>query len=211
MPWPPPLDDREVWSGEIPGTQECREFGWLVTPDAGLPNAERLPDLDRLHLEAEWSRTEKRFIRTNLTAAFVKMRREGILISRGWDINKKTALSKLNMVGTELLRQGKKVAGYVYYTAGSRIKKQQGRNFPLHFGSVDLPQFKVDTPSAIEVGKLVCECLSHQRVRYEWDGHPESSIYVVTASIRPFHGPLRDLEDMGIDKSAKSGSPTLTL
>jgi hypothetical protein len=200
MNWPPALDDREVWAGELPGTTECSEFGWFVNSHSGLAGS---PDFDRLHLEAEWSRAEKRFVRTNLTAAFVEMRREGILVSRGWETKGKTAVSRLTMVATALLRQGKKVAGYVYYTAKARLKKQQGRNFPMHFGCYDLPEFKVDTLPATEVGKLVCECLSHQNIRFEWDGSPESAIYIVTASIHPFLSPSSELEDMRNRKAAE--------
>jgi hypothetical protein len=66
----PPLDDRMPWSGVWPGVTECREFGWyarLVPGKGWLPcradEPEASEDLNRLHVEAVWDRTEKRFIR----------------------------------------------------------------------------------------------------------------------------------------------------
>ncbi len=61
----------DVWTGDWPGDQECREFGWWVqdrcteglgwvpcAPDA--PGA--MEDLNRLHVEAVWSRESRRWI-----------------------------------------------------------------------------------------------------------------------------------------------------
>ena len=72
-PWPPPLDDRQVWTGEWPGVQECREFGWYAKPkpdgtgyipcEPGDPGA--APDLNRLFSMAEWDRQEKRYVFKN--------------------------------------------------------------------------------------------------------------------------------------------------
>src|SRR5262249_17033068 len=67
-PDPPPQDDREIWTGEWPGSQECREFGWFSREvldngwqrcEADTPGA--LPDLNRLQTEADWDRRDKRF------------------------------------------------------------------------------------------------------------------------------------------------------
>ena len=66
----PPLDDRMPWTGVWPGRAECREFGWYanLVPGKGRLSCragERgaTEDLNRLHAEAVWDRTEKRFIR----------------------------------------------------------------------------------------------------------------------------------------------------
>jgi hypothetical protein len=66
----PPLDDRMTWSGIWPGVTECREFGWyaLLVPGQGWqPCSADTPgateDLNRLHMEAVWDRSDKRFVR----------------------------------------------------------------------------------------------------------------------------------------------------
>jgi hypothetical protein len=65
----PPLDDRLAWTALWPGVVECREFGWYarmvpgqgwVSCAADEPGATE--DLNRLHVEAKWSRKKKRFV-----------------------------------------------------------------------------------------------------------------------------------------------------
>lgn len=58
------------WAGLWPGVAECREFNWYVrlVPGQGslacqADEPEASEDLNRLHAEAVWDRTEKRFIR----------------------------------------------------------------------------------------------------------------------------------------------------
>ena len=66
--------DRIPWTGEWPGTAECKEFGWFARPgakgwescDPSHPQA--WPDLGRLHLEATWDRKGKRWIRAKRKA-----------------------------------------------------------------------------------------------------------------------------------------------
>jgi hypothetical protein len=67
-PWPPPLDDRLPWTGEWPGSRECREFGWYARravigwESCDPDDPEAVPDLNRLHVEAVWHRGKKRFV-----------------------------------------------------------------------------------------------------------------------------------------------------
>jgi len=68
---PPPLDDRLPWTGEQTGVAECREFGWYaklnpngkgwVPCEADHPQA--IEDLNRLRVEARWSRKRKRWVK----------------------------------------------------------------------------------------------------------------------------------------------------
>lgn len=67
-----PADDRLPWTGYWPGTVECEAFGWHAEvgpgggwkPVQGKPGPDAIPDLNRLHVEARWSRKRKRFVRT---------------------------------------------------------------------------------------------------------------------------------------------------
>lgn len=45
----------DTWSGLWPGEAECQEFGWLTGPD--------LPDLNRLHAEANWDPQTRRWMK----------------------------------------------------------------------------------------------------------------------------------------------------
>jgi hypothetical protein len=60
---------RLPWSGEWPGEEECREFGWYAQMVSGVgwvpcdrDDAGANPDLNRLSLEAEWDPLSRRFI-----------------------------------------------------------------------------------------------------------------------------------------------------
>jgi hypothetical protein len=59
-----------VWTGLWPGVAECREFGWYarLVPGRGWVScrpeeADAREDLNRLHIEADWDRGAKRFVR----------------------------------------------------------------------------------------------------------------------------------------------------
>lgn len=66
----------DIWTGEWPGTVECREYGWWVTwvdPQPGerygawlaaAPgDPEATPDLNRLTAECDWDRQAHRWVR----------------------------------------------------------------------------------------------------------------------------------------------------
>jgi hypothetical protein len=65
----PSLDDRMVWTGEWPGIEECREFGWYSKAVLGgwvacaKDDPEASEDLNRLRKEAQWNRSKKRWVK----------------------------------------------------------------------------------------------------------------------------------------------------
>jgi hypothetical protein len=67
---PPPDTERLPWTGELPGVQECIEFGWFARFDRSVghyvacaaDHADARPDLNRLLKEAVWDRKLKRFV-----------------------------------------------------------------------------------------------------------------------------------------------------
>jgi hypothetical protein len=184
-PWPPPLDDREAWGGECPDDGECREFGWYVRVDrdeglvpCGPREPGALPDVLRLFMETEWDRIEKRRVRTNLTEAFAEMGRRGLLYSRGLEVNRKRSVAELTERAMPGLKRGKPARGYAFYTLFGQLRRSRGKDFAVHFGTFDR-----DTLPALEVGKLVCDCLHTNGVRHRWDENPGRPIRVVTASV----------------------------
>jgi Domain of unknown function (DUF6891) len=190
-PWPPPLDDREVWTGEWPGVKECQEFGWYAkgNPDGpghipcGPHEPGAVPDLNRLRVDAEWGRQEKRYVRTTLTEAFAEMGRQGILCGRGGQLKRRDELAALTMLAMDLLKQGKEVVGYAFYTCRGKWRRQHGKDFALYFGQLKHPTLGAVGLSDAEVGRIVCECLTNQGVRHRWNDDPRRSIRVFTASL----------------------------
>jgi hypothetical protein len=58
------------WTGEWPGQEECREFGWYAKLVSGVgwvqcdqDDAGANPDLNRLYVEAEWDPLSRRFVK----------------------------------------------------------------------------------------------------------------------------------------------------
>jgi hypothetical protein len=191
-PWPPPLDDREVWTGEWPGKQECREFGWYVKEAPGergyVPcRADDLgarEDLNRLLTESEWDRQEKRYVRTTLTEALAEMGRRGILLSQGSELGRRKEVEALTERAAQALARGEKVLGYAFYTWRGRWRKNRGKDFALYFGQVNHPEMGPIGLPDVEVGRAVAVCLEEQGVRSKWDGDPARPIRVLTGSIR---------------------------
>jgi hypothetical protein len=70
----PDVDCRTVWTGEAPGTAECREYGFFAYPrwevgegmgwascEEAHPNA--ILDLNRLLSECVWSEVDRKYVR----------------------------------------------------------------------------------------------------------------------------------------------------
>ena len=66
------IEENELipWTGIWPGVEECREFGWYSKMVAGKgwvecdkDDPEASENLNRLHVDAVWSRKEKRFVK----------------------------------------------------------------------------------------------------------------------------------------------------
>lgn len=62
-------EHRLPWTGEWPGVAECREFGWYskMVPGSGWVPCEKSEpgaheNLNRLHIDAVWSKEQGRFI-----------------------------------------------------------------------------------------------------------------------------------------------------
>ena len=66
-----PFDDRIPWQGLLPGERECWEFGWYAKRNpvgsgwiACDPDEYgSIPDLNRLRVDATWSRRHKRWVK----------------------------------------------------------------------------------------------------------------------------------------------------
>jgi hypothetical protein len=191
-PWPPPLDDREVWTGEWPGKQECREFGWYVKEapgeQASVPcrtdDLEPREDLNRLRKESEWDRQEKRYVQTTLTEALAEMGRRGILWSRGWELDRRREIAALTSRAAQALGRGEEVLGYAFYTCQGKWRRNRGKDFALYFGQVNHPEMGPIGLPDVEVGRAVADCLAEHGVRSKWDGDPARPIRVLTGSIR---------------------------
>lgn len=64
-----PSERRVPWSGEWPGTKECREFGWYCFFIKGVgwiecnkDNPKGTEDLNRLHRDAVWNKEKAKFV-----------------------------------------------------------------------------------------------------------------------------------------------------
>ena len=183
--WPIPLDDRLVWTGDAPGVRECHEFGYLCTLNI---NGQLVihENIVRLLLETEWSREHSRFVQTTLTRAFVELKARGILVSRGWERSRQQAISSLTLGGCPgaMMFDWKGLPqGLAYYTQRGHLRKQQGKDFAIHFGQIQHPTMGPSGLSDGAVGEAVCECLRNQGVEHRWDGDPIRPIRVMTRSI----------------------------
>jgi hypothetical protein len=55
---------QDVWTGQWPGENECREYGFVLT--AGLVGGRIIPDLNRLFAECRWDRGQGRWVLRDL-------------------------------------------------------------------------------------------------------------------------------------------------
>ena len=170
---------------------ECCDYGWFakrhpfgpgyISCEPHEPGAET--DLNRLRVEADWDRQEKRYVRTNLTAAFGEMGRRGVPGSRGWHGSRSEEVAEMLNEWKRALARGEKVLGCAFYTMKGKSKMQQGKNFSLFYGQIKHPTLApIGLPDA-RVRKIVCDCLDEQEVKYRLDSNLEHPIRVVTASI----------------------------
>jgi hypothetical protein len=188
--WPPPHDDRDVWTGEMPGARECREFGWYSRTLSGQGRVPCRPeepgaqeDIYRLYTEAEWKRDRKRFVRTTFTEALSAIEQHGILVSRGRRPTRAKSVNFLIKHAARDLKRGKPVQGYAYYTDLGKWKKIQGKDFAIYFGQVVDPHGDPVGLPAVKVGEVICDCLGKKRVKYSWAGDASKPIRIFTKSI----------------------------
>jgi hypothetical protein len=203
-PWPPPLDDRMVWTGQWPGEEDCRELGWFVKQDpagrftipCGPSERGAIPDLNRLVTEADWDRLEKKFVWTNLTEAFAEMKRCGLLVRRGRRFSNLDAIDEIVSFLSDALVCGKEYTGAAFYTKKAKWNMLRDKDFALHFvscGKPDADDPRIGTPDCLhaEVGRIVCKCLDKYDVKNRWNGDGLRPIRVVTASISPLNAGKR--------------------
>lgn len=173
--WPPALDDRMVWTGEWPGVQECREFGWYVDWPTGVGSTQLTEDLNKLTAEAEWDRLDKRYVRTTLTQSILEMEQRGLIRTYG---NEGVTAGKPFLVHKAMYLRGRgvRVNGYFLLSLQQRWRKQTGKNFDLRFGSLS------QDCSTKDIGQLICECLTKFGVKHTWDGE-STRIRVISDSI----------------------------
>ena len=106
--------NRMPWSGEWPGSVECKEFGWYakltgsgwIACDQDDPEAH--PDLNRLHAEAVWSKEQQRFVSPGKEALYGQP-----IPSDVWE-EATSALARYIIVGLQLTRAGKPKTGPLY-------------------------------------------------------------------------------------------------
>jgi hypothetical protein len=180
--WPPPMNERLIWTGDWPGIAECHSFDLFreVRTSNGPVLTE---DLNRLLEETEWDRWRKRFVRTSLSQAFVEMKRKHIVWSRGWQLSRREAIAEVTDKAMRTLEEAERVDGYAFYTWEGHRRKRRGRDFAIYFGQVQHPIVGPIGRSDAEVGKIVCECLKNHGVDYLWEGDPSRPIRVIAKSI----------------------------
>lgn len=189
--WPPPLDDRNVWTGELPNVTACREFGWFAKRNpsgSGYSACDpdesgAMPDLLRLVNDADWDRREMKYVRTNLNMAFDLMLLNGIYGSRARHSSRRRTINYLTDWAMLAKADGLKAIGFAFYTIKGKWRMHEGKDFALHFGQFQQPNVaKVRLPDA-EVGAIICGYLDDTCVKYRWDGDSKRPIRIMSNSI----------------------------
>ncbi len=107
--------------------------------------------------------------------------------SRGREFDRREAAG-LTHRAMRRLEEGRTVLGYAIYTWRGRRRRNQGRDFALHFGQIRHPVLGPMGPPDAEVGKAVTDCLRQTGVGRRWGGDPARPIRVVAGSIRTLAG-----------------------
>jgi hypothetical protein len=116
------------------------------------------------------------------------MNRRGLVAKENFHCCLDCAGREVTNLAARRVMKGKVVRGCCFYTEQDEVIRRSGDDFYLAYGPLDDKDLGIIGLPTDEVGTLVCECLDHHGVQWEWNKDPTFRILVKTDSIRPVVG-----------------------
>ena len=124
----------------------------------------------------------------NLTKAFQELRGTYHIVSRqNYTCCQTCGCDEMVDLAEKELAKGKAVNGMMFYHNQDHERKEEGQNFRLTYGNLDIDGQKVGFQTEA-VGYIVVSVLSKHGVETEWNGDADERILVKTQSIRRLPG-----------------------
>jgi len=117
---------------------------------------------------------------TKLGNAFKAMRKQGLLARQNFSCCGGCASYALATKAKQKQEAGTPVKGYAFYHAQDAGNMRTGQDFYIGYDGINL--------SAVEVGKLVVDCLTAAGVKTAWTGDSSTRILVVNELPRKRRG-----------------------
>lgn len=119
---------------------------------------------------------------SRLAEAFKELRKRGYLARMNFSCCQGCAGYELTTYAVELISTGKRtkesIRGCVFFHAQDNDGRRERGEFYLAHGPMNSREYGTIGIDSVEIGKEVCEVLAEFGVKTEWDGDPNTRIWV---------------------------------